>query len=57
MNRVQRKFIIDALDHPELLSEWEYDFINDLAEREDDYELSEKQNSVLNRIIQKINRS
>lgn len=57
MNRVQRKFIIDALDHPDALTEWEYDFINNLAEREDDYELSEKQNSVLNRIIQKINRS
>tara|TARA_R110002049_G_scaffold281333_1_gene460825 strand:- start:1974 stop:2147 length:174 start_codon:yes stop_codon:yes gene_type:complete len=55
MNRVQRKFIIDALDQPELLSEWEYEFINYLAERDDDYELSEKQNAVLNRIIHKCN--
>lgn len=54
MNRVQEKFILDALDQPEKLTEWEYDFINSLAEKENDYELSEKQNSILNRIQRKL---
>lgn len=53
-NKIQRKFILDALDNPEVLSDWEYDFINNLADRDDDYELSEKQNAVLNRISQKL---
>lgn len=54
MNRVQKKFILDALDQPESLTDWENQFINDLAEKDSDYELSEKQNSVLNRISQKL---
>ena len=54
MNRVQRKFIKDALDSHEKLSDWENQFISDLADKPDDYELSEKQNKVLNRISQKI---
>lgn len=53
-NRVQRKFILDALDQPERLTDWENEFINDLAEKDDDYELSEKQNNILNRISQKL---
>lgn len=55
MNKLQIRFIKDALDNPEKLSEWEYDFINSLAERGDNYTLIEKQNSILNRIQQKIN--
>ena len=54
MNRVQIKFIKDAMDCPEKLSDWENQFISDLAEKPDNYELSEKQNKVLNRISQKI---
>ena len=54
MNRVQWKFVEDALDQDEKLSAWECDFISDLADRGEDYELSEKQNAVLNRISQKI---
>ena len=54
MNKVQIKFIKDALDHPEKLNEWEYEFINDLADRDDDCPLSVKQNAVLNRISQKL---
>lgn len=53
-NRVQRKFILDALDQPERLTDWENEFISDLAEKDDDYELSEKQNKILNRISQKL---
>lgn len=55
MNRVQKKFIIDAVDNLEMLSDWENDFILDLAKKEESYTLSEKQNSTLNRIVQKIN--
>jgi hypothetical protein len=55
MNRIQKKFICDALEHEHMLSEWESQFINDLAEKPDDYELSKRQNEVLNRISQKIN--
>lgn len=55
-NRIQRKFIIDALDNQELLTEWEIDFINSIADKKDHEELTEKQNAVLNRISQKINR-
>ena len=52
-NKVQIQFIKDALDQPEVLSDWEYDFINSIAELEPEDELSEKQNRVLNRISQK----
>lgn len=54
MNRVQKKFVLDALDQEHKLSAWESDFINDLAELPDDYELSEKQNHILNRIQGKL---
>lgn len=54
MNRVQRKFICDALDYEHRLDEWERKFINDLAEKPETYELSKKQNSRLNQIQQKI---
>ena len=57
MNRVQRKFVIDALDQEHKLSEWESQFINDLAERDEkqpDLKLSDKQNAILNRIQRKL---
>lgn len=54
MNRVQRKFISDALDQEHKLTPWESDYINNIAEKEDDYELSEKQNEILNRIQGKL---
>lgn len=54
MNRVQRKFVKDALDQPYNLNEWENDFIDNLADRDDDYELSEKENAVLNKIQRKL---
>ena len=56
MNRVQKKFICDALEEEHLLSDWESDFVNDLADKDDDYELSEMQNSTLNRISQMLSR-
>lgn len=55
MNRVQISFISSAQDNEDLLTEWEVDFISSLAGKDEDYELSDKQNSILNRITQKIN--
>lgn len=57
MNRVQRKFVLDALDQEDKLTEWESQFINDLAERDEkwpDRELSDRQNEILNRIQRKL---
>lgn len=54
MNRVQQKFVIDALEQPEVLTEWEFDFINSLAEIPEEQPLTEKQNAVLNRIQKKL---
>lgn len=56
MNKIQRKFVIDALDQEHKLTEWESQYINDLAERDEqnpDYVLSDKQNEILNRIQRK----
>lgn len=54
MNRVQIQIIKEALHADLVLTEWEFDFINDLADKGDDYELSEKQNHILNRIGSKM---
>lgn len=57
MNRIQRKFVIEALDQEHKLSEWESQYINDLAERDEkspDYALSDRQNETLNRIQRKL---
>lgn len=57
MNKVQRRFVIDALDQEEILTEWESRFINDLAEKDEqfpDMKLSDKQNEILNRIQGKL---
>ena len=54
MNRVQIKFINDAQEQEYSLSEWEAGFINDLADKPENYELSDKQNEILNRIQKKL---
>lgn len=53
MNGFQKKIIKDAIEDPEPITDWEYDFVNSLAEKGDDYVLSEKQNDIVNRISQK----
>ena len=35
MNKVQRRFVIDALDQGHKLTEWESQFVNDLAGRDE----------------------
>ena len=54
MNTFQQKLICDALDQPEKLTYRERDFVNSLADLPEDKELSEKQNSTLNRIGSKL---
>lgn len=59
MNGYQRKRVLEAMDNEDKLSEWEYDFINSLAgndESNPDKPLTEKQNHILNRISQSINK-
>lgn len=50
MNRVQTKIVLEALENPSLLSDWEWDFVNDMANKPDDFTPSEKQNKIINRI-------
>ncbi len=53
MNRIQKQIIKDALENSEILSDWEWGFISDLADKDDrspGYELTKKQNDVINRI-------
>ncbi len=54
MNRVQKHFINQALDDEDRLNTWEWDFINHLADQEDEYELSYKENQILNQIQRKL---
>jgi len=53
MNGFQRKIISDALEDPDRLTEWEYDFVNNLADKDDFIDLTDKQNAIVNRISQK----
>lgn len=53
MNGFQKKIVLKALDNDDLLTEWELEFVNSLAEREEK-DLSDKQNEILNRISGKL---
>ena len=54
MDRFYQRIILDALDNGHLLTEWEIGFIDDLAEKDNDYALSEKQKEILLRIENKV---
>lgn len=54
MNRVQKRFVKDALDQLDRLTEWEAEFIQSIADKGDDEELSERQNAALNQIQRKL---
>jgi len=53
MNGFQKSICEDALNKLHCISDWEKEFVESLLEHED-YPLSEKQNSILNRIAQKL---
>lgn len=50
----QIKTIEDATANPHKLTEWEVEFIDGLAKRSKDYELSDRQETVLVRIFKKL---
>lgn len=54
MRASQLRVISVALDNPDALTYWENEFINNLADREDSYELSEKQEATLDSIWDKL---
>lgn len=54
MNNYQKKRINEALEYEEFLSDWESEFINNMAEKNENYELSVKQNHALNKISEKV---
>ena len=54
MNGSQWKFVEDAMDQPEKLTDWEQEFVDNLFNNFEDRELSEKQNAILNKISQKL---
>ena len=54
MDRFYQRIILDALDNGHLLTEWEIGYIDDLAEKDNDYALSEKQKEILLRIENKV---
>ena len=48
-NGFQKKVISDALENEHLLTEWEWEFINSLAELPEHVTLSDRQNEIINR--------
>lgn len=54
MDSEEIQIIKDALESEGELTDYEWDFINSLADKESDYELSEKQAEVLNKIGDKL---
>ncbi len=54
MNGFQKRIIERANESDHKLSSWEIDFIESLSNKADNYELSDKQNEILNRISEKV---
>jgi len=54
MNNFQLKVLHKAADHTDKLTAWELDFVDSLLDKDEDYELSEKQNHHLNKISEKL---
>jgi len=54
MNKVQIQIIKEAMDQCDKLTDWEVAFIDSIADYDERYEFTEKQNEVLNRIGNKM---
>lgn len=54
MTRQQIDIIKAALDQPENLSEWEYEYVSDLANKENFEELTDRQARTLEKIETKL---
>lgn len=56
MNRIQRRFIRECVEGKDLLDDWQRGFIEALAARPEDAELTENENHKLNECIGVVNR-
>ena len=54
MNGYQKKRVLALLDAEDKLTAWEWDFINNLADRDKRKELTPGQNHWLNKIAEKV---
>lgn len=54
MNGLQIKWLEKADEQSDKLNDWELEFVENLNDKPEDYELSDKQNSVLNKINAKL---
>lgn len=54
MNGFQRKTLERASRNEYKLSSWELEFVESLLDKDEDYELSEKQNHIVNRLGEKV---
>lgn len=54
MNGLQLKWLEKADEQSDQLNDWEQEFVENLMDKPEDYELSLKQNSVLNKIHSKL---
>ncbi len=52
MNNAQITFIKKALDHSEILTDFEYNFLNSITDQ-DDKDLDDNENAILNKIYLK----
>ena len=50
-----KEIVLEALDNEEMLTDWEWDFIQSVADEDDDWVPSPKQQPVLNRIWGEVN--
>lgn len=57
MTEDQKNIILLAIDNPNILTDFEYDFVNDLAELDDErrgYALSDSEDNILCKINDKL---
>ena len=54
MNGLQQRWLEKADEQSDQLSDWEQEFVENLLTKSEHYELSDKQNSVLNKINTKL---
>ena len=54
MNGLQQRWLEKADEQSDQLSDWKQEFVENLLTKSEHYELSDKQNSVLNKINTKL---
>lgn len=54
MDGLEKRIINKAIEDPSDLTEWEYDFVFDIADKPETYTLTKKQREILFRIWDKI---